>query len=411
MQSPGGSGGYGLREGARDAYMGAGAYDSRTGRYGPSATPAFPPQHQHQYQQQPQQQQGAGGPQGGYGSPQTQSRQPGGYGQPYPQPPYQQPPQQQQQRPVTAQPPPPQAPTGPYPLVERPSRSPQPGQQPQHHQQAYPYVSSPSATSPPHYPNPTSSPYAPHHTHTPSPAQLANSSAASPGYYQTTSPGASGPIPTVVNPNQLQTRPPVQAQGQGQGGQAPRRQDSKDSAGGQELWEMFSSMDLRRTGQLGNKEVMELLSRDSRWRITPREDCVKMTTGIFDSDRSGFISFSEFEGLWAYIKDWHKIFLRFDRDNSGTIDRSELDQALQSFGYPLPRDLVRKLEKRFAAPPKDSGGSVPRGITFDRFLMACVTVKHFTEAFRRRDARNEGKLTIDYNTFVSPADAPTKAAS
>lgn len=34
-------------------------------------------------------------------------------------------------------------------------------------------------------------------------------------------------------------------------------------------------------------------------------------------------------------------------DNSGTIDRSELDQALQSFGYPLPRDLVRKLEKRF----------------------------------------------------------------
>jgi len=114
------------------------------------------------------------------------------------------------------------------------------------------------------------------------------------------------------------------------------------------------------------------------------------------------------------------------RDNSGTIDRGELDQALQSFGYPLPRDLVRKLEKRFGkrhivfvslcrppnpadrspfhsstAPPKESEGSVPRGITFDRFLMACVTVKHFTEAFRRRDVRNEGRLTIDYNTFVS----------
>jgi Ca2+-binding EF-hand superfamily protein len=42
-------------------------------------------------------------------------------------------------------------------------------------------------------------------------------------------------------------------------------------------------------------------------------------------------------------------------DNSGTIDRSELDQALQSFGYPLPRDLVRKLEKRFG---KSSPGIV-----------------------------------------------------
>lgn len=47
----------------------------------------------------------------------------------------------------------------------------------------------------------------------------------------------------------------------------------------------FSSMDIRRTGQLGNKEVQELLSRDSRWKITPREDCVKMVslaTGVKD---------------------------------------------------------------------------------------------------------------------------------
>lgn len=162
---------------------------------------------------------------------------------------------------------------------------------------------------------------------------------------------------------------------------------------------MFSSMDIRRTGQLGSKEVQELLARDSRWHITPREDCVKMLMSIFDSDRSGYISFVEFEGLWAYIKDWHNIFLRFDRDHSGTIDRGELDQALQSFGYPLPRDLVRKLEKRFT-PPRDTDGALPKGITFDRFLMACVTVKHFTEAFRKRDVRNEGRLTIDYNTFM-----------
>jgi hypothetical protein len=53
------------------------------------------------------------------------------------------------------------------------------------------------------------------------------------------------------------------------------------------------------------------------------------------------------------------------------------------------------------APPKEGEGPAIKGITFDRFLMACVTVKHFTEAFRKRDVRNEGRLTIDYNTFVS----------
>ena len=110
----------------------------------------------------------------------------------------------------------------------------------------------------------------------------------------------------------------------------------------------------------------------------------------------------EFEGLYRYIQDWHGIFLRFDRDGSGLIDRKELHSALLGFGFSLPLDMVRKLEKRFAPPPKP--GHPPRkGISFDRFLMACVTVKHYTEAFRRADSRNEGRISLDYNSFVSSA--------
>ncbi|KAJ9123866.1 hypothetical protein QFC24_003643 [Naganishia onofrii] len=148
---------------------------------------------------------------------------------------------------------------------------------------------------------------------------------------------------------------------------------------------------------------------------------------IFDTDRSGTINYVEFEGLYRYItaspavvlsqptkaihakpylcassallQDWYNIFQQFDRDRSGTIDRKELEQALTSFGYPLPSDLVRKLEKRYA-PPKARHETRPRGVTFDRFLMACVTVKHFTEAFRQRDVHREGKLTVDYSTFM-----------
>ena len=128
---------------------------------------------------------------------------------------------------------------------------------------------------------------------------------------------------------------------------------------------------------------------------------VQLTTlDIFDTDRSGSINFMEFEGLYRYIQDWHGIFLRFDRDNSGTIDRKELHQALLGFGFSLPADMVRKLEKRFAPPPAP-GAERSRGISFVRFLMACVTVKHYTESFRRADARNEGRLTLDYNQFVS----------
>lgn len=151
-------------------------------------------------------------------------------------------------------------------------------------------------------------------------------------------------------------------------------------------------MDISRTGQLTAKEVQKLLNSKSvgiggraGGGVEAREDCVKMLmseypsssppsiritktdrtsctksnlfhslplkpskTDIFDTDRSGSINFSEFEGLYRYIQEWHGIFRKMDRDNSGTIDRRELGEALHSFGFMLPGDLVRKLEKRFS---------------------------------------------------------------
>lgn len=80
-------------------------------------------------------------------------------------------------------------------------------------------------------------------------------------------------------------------------------------------------------------------------------------------------------------QDWHGIFRRFDSDNSGLIDRKELNNALLGFGFSLPSEMVRKLEKRFS-PPEIPGQAARKGISFDRFLMACVTVKHYTERFR-----------------------------
>lgn len=55
-------------------------------------------------------------------------------------------------------------------------------------------------------------------------------------------------------------------------------------------------------------------------------------TGMFDKDNSGTINFQEFSSLWKYVTDWQNTFRSYDRDNSGSIDRNELKQALTSFG-------------------------------------------------------------------------------
>jgi Ca2+-binding EF-hand superfamily protein len=73
-----------------------------------------------------------------------------------------------------------------------------------------------------------------------------------------------------------------------------------------------------------------------------------MMIGMFDRDNSSTITFDEFAALWKYVIDWQNCFRGFDRDNSGSIDKMELKQALMAFGmflnfYKLIKML--KLEK------------------------------------------------------------------
>lgn len=57
----------------------------------------------------------------------------------------------------------------------------------------------------------------------------------------------------------------------------------------------------------------------------------------------------------------------------------------------------------FAAsgPASGRGGyGRPPGITFDRFVRACVVVKQLTESFNRLDTNRSGWIQINYDTFM-----------
>lgn len=51
-----------------------------------------------------------------------------------------------------------------------------------------------------------------------------------------------------------------------------------------------------------------------------------------------------------------------------------------------------------SAPATDYGP--PPGITFDRFVRACVVVKNLTEAFQRVDTDRDGWVQISYQQFM-----------
>jgi len=182
------------------------------------------------------------------------------------------------------------------------------------------------------------------------------------------------------------------------------------------LWQWFIAVDIDKSGQISVHELQKALINGD-WTPFDLDTC-KLLMSIFDSDRSGSIGFNEFSGLWKYIKDWQSVFSHFDRDRSGSIDSVELQAALKQFRYNLSPALLQIVERKYdmlkASPVAPApapavpgfGGRPPAaaqasGITFDRFVRACVVIKQLTEAFQREDADRDGWIQINYERFMT----------
>ncbi|KAI0053842.1 EF-hand, partial [Auriscalpium vulgare] len=167
--------------------------------------------------------------------------------------------------------------------------------------------------------------------------------------------------------------------------------------GDPQLWQWFSAVDSDRSGSISVNELQAALVNGNWSRFDL--DTVKMLMNIFDTDRNGTIGFAEFSGLWKYITDWQGVFRHFDKDRSGSIDGYELSEALRSFGYNLSPSILTLIEQKYASAPS-AGYGPPSGITFDRFVRACVVVKTLTESFQRVDTDRDGWVTLNYEEFM-----------
>ncbi|CAK5281992.1 unnamed protein product [Mycena citricolor] len=206
------------------------------------------------------------------------------------------------------------------------------------------------------------------------------------------------------------------------GGFAPPGGQGPPPGADPQLWNWFTSVDADRSGAITAPELERALINGD-W--TPFDlDTVKLLMTIFDTDRSGTIGFNEvcvevlrelrppadtraqFAGLWKYIKDWQNVFKHFDRDRSGSIDGSELRDALAQFGFNLSPHLLVLVQRKYdpkatnSAPSHGMPSSAPAGISFDRFVRACVVVKQLSEAFGRIDTDRDGWIQIGYDQFM-----------
>ena len=119
---------------------------------------------------------------------------------------------------------------------------------------------------------------------------------------------------------------------------------------------------------------------------------------MFDADRSGTINFDEFCGLWGFLAAWRGLFDRFDTDRSGHISLNEFADSLVAFGYRLSPDFVRLLFGTFArnvgGRGDDGRGGREKGLSFDLFVQACISLKRMTDVFKKFDEDRDGYITL-----------------
>ncbi|KAK5011478.1 hypothetical protein LTR28_001995 [Elasticomyces elasticus] len=207
-------------------------------------------------------------------------------------------------------------------------------------------------------------------------------------------PATYGTGPPPPPPSGYHNRPPIPQNARPPQTPAPPRDASDREA----LWPLFLAVDKDRSGQLSESELRRALVNGDYTAFDTHT--VKMMIRMFDADRSGTINFDEFCGLWGFLAAWRQLFDRFDVDRSGHISLREFEDALVAFGYRLSPQFVQLLFSTYArnvgGRGDDGVGSRgrERGLSFDLFVQACISLKRMTDVFKRYDEDRDGYITL-----------------
>lgn len=161
-----------------------------------------------------------------------------------------------------------------------------------------------------------------------------------------------------------------------------------------EVQQWFAAVDRDHSGRITATELKSALANGQGGTFS--DTACKLMIGMFDKEKNGTIDLVEFQALYNYINAWLGVFRGFDHDNSGSIQETELNAALTQMGYRLSPDFISFLIKK-----SDLSGH--QSITVDQFIVLCVQIQRFTEAFRVRDTDQTGTISIGFEDFLGVA--------
>ncbi|XP_076864813.1 peflin [Brachyhypopomus gauderio] len=158
-----------------------------------------------------------------------------------------------------------------------------------------------------------------------------------------------------------------------------------------EAYQWFQSVDSDHSGYINANELKQALVNSNN--STFNDETCLMMINMFDKSKTGRIDVYGFSALWTFLQQWQALFHQFDRDRSGSINSSEMHQALSQLGYNLSPQFTQNLVGRYCA----------RGnaLQLDRFIQVCTQLQSMTQAFREKDTAMTGNIRMSYEDFLS----------
>ncbi|KAJ7402394.1 Calpain small subunit 2 [Pitangus sulphuratus] len=126
-------------------------------------------------------------------------------------------------------------------------------------------------------------------------------------------------------------------------------------------------------------------------------DTCRSMVAVMDCDTNGKLGFEEFKYLWNNIKKWQCVYKQYDTDQSGTVGRAQLPNALKAAGFHLKAELLQVIVRRYA----DEDGSMD----FNDFISCLVRLDSMFRTFKSLDRDGSGQIkngdgTIDFREYV-----------
>ncbi|KAI0259781.1 hypothetical protein BC834DRAFT_904511 [Gloeopeniophorella convolvens] len=167
-----------------------------------------------------------------------------------------------------------------------------------------------------------------------------------------------------------------------------------------ESYAWFVAVDQDDSGQVSVEELHNALLNEGNLKFSL--DTVKYLMSMFDMDRSGGISFEEFEPLWKYITEWRRTFKEFDTDDDGRIDARELGRALASHNLYVGQSVLDVLVDKYGIRPPTVHHAAHYGtqINLDRFVCACIVVKRMCDLYERCEVGRTEPMSITRDNFL-----------